>query len=95
MATHNRAAFSRADVKDAKRGCPDFDLRDYAADRALEFLDHGTPAGYRAALPGQGELQSNVLRGVLPGGEYGILAHEGLEIGYSGEDLASRRPPAA
>jgi hypothetical protein len=26
MATHNRAAFSRADVEDAKRGNPDFDL---------------------------------------------------------------------
>jgi hypothetical protein len=87
MATHNRAAFSRADVKDAKRGYPDFDLRGYAGDRALEFLDHGTPAGYRAALPGEEELQSNVLRGVLPGGEYGIIAHEGLKIGYSGEDL--------
>jgi hypothetical protein len=85
MARHNRAAFSRADVEDAKRGYPDFDLRDYAAVRGLEFLDHGTPAGFRAAVPGAEELQSNVLRGVLPGGEYGVIAHEGLEIGTLGD----------
>jgi hypothetical protein len=83
MATHNRAAFSKADLPDAKRGHPDFDLRDYATRRGLEFLDHGTPAGYRAALPCDEELQSNVLRGVLPGGEYGVLANEGLEIGFT------------
>jgi hypothetical protein len=83
MAAHNRAAFSEGDVEDAKRGYPDFDLRDYATQRGLEFLDHGTPAGFRAALPCQEELQSNVLRGVLPGGEYGVITHEGLEIGYS------------
>jgi hypothetical protein len=81
MASHNRAAFSKRDVPDAKRGYPDFDLRDYATRRGLEFLDHGTPAGFRAAVPGEAELQCNVLRGVLPGGEYGVIANEGLEIG--------------
>lgn len=83
MAKHNRAAFSPDDVEDSKRGHPNVDLRDYAAQRGLEFLDHATPAGFRAALPCQDELQSNVLRGALAGGEYGVLAHEGLEIGYS------------
>jgi hypothetical protein len=87
MATLNRAAFSRDDVEDAKRGHPDFDLRDYAARRGLEFLDHRTPAGYRAAVPCREELQSNVLRGELPGGEYGVMAHEGLEIQSSGDSL--------
>lgn len=84
---HNRAAFSREDVEDAKRGHPDFELRDYAAARGLEWLDHTTPAGYRAAIPGKEELQSSVLRGALPGGEYGVLAHEGLEIGYSADSF--------
>jgi hypothetical protein len=87
MSKLNRAAFSRDDVEDAKRGHPDFDLRDHAAWRDFEILEHGTAAGFRAALPGEEELQSNVLRGVLPGGEYGVIAHEGLEIGYSGDDL--------
>jgi hypothetical protein len=44
-ARHNRAAFSREDVEDSKRGHPDFDLRDYARLRALEWIDHTTPAG--------------------------------------------------
>ena len=83
MADHNRAAFSRQDVDDAKRGYPDFDLRDHASWRGMEFMDHATPAGFRAALPCQDELQSNLLRGSLPGGEYGILAHEGLEVGWT------------
>jgi hypothetical protein len=87
MAKLNRGAFSPDDVEDAKRGHPAFDPRDYAARRDLEFLDHGTPAGFRAALPCEEELQSNVLRGVLPGGEYGVMAHEGLEIGYSGDSF--------
>jgi hypothetical protein len=83
----SRAAFSRADVPDAKRGYPDFELRDYAARRGLQWLDHTTPAGYRAAVPCKDEMQSNVLRGVLPGGEYGVLAHEGLEVGYSADSF--------
>ena len=80
MAKHNRGAFSPDDVEDAKRGHPDFDLREYAAKRDLEFLNHGTPAGLRAAMPCDEGLQSNVIRGKLPGGAYGVVAHEGLEI---------------
>jgi hypothetical protein len=41
------------------------------------------PAAFDAALPCQEELQSNVLRGTLPGRRFGVVAHEGLEIGYS------------
>jgi hypothetical protein len=48
MAKHNRAAFSRADVEDAKRGHPDFDLRGYAAHRGLEFSSMALP---RAIAP--------------------------------------------
>jgi hypothetical protein len=80
---HNRAAFSKADVPDAKRGYPDFDLRGYARWRGLEFLDHGTPAGFRAAVPCQEDLQWNVMRGGLPGGAYGVLAHESLDVGWT------------
>jgi len=83
----SRAAFSRDDVADAKRGYPDIDLREYATRRGLEWLDHTTPAGYRAAVPGKDELQSNVLRGQLAGGEYGVIVHEGLEVGYSADSF--------
>ena len=82
-----RAAFSRDDVPDAKRGYPDFDLREFASRRGLECLDHTTPAGYRAAVPGKEELQSNTLRGEPAGGACGVLAHEGLEVGYSGDSF--------
>src|SRR3954452_23696281 len=83
----NRAAFARADVKDSKRSFPQIALREYASAPSVEFLDHATAAGFRAALPCDEERQFNVLRGVLPGGAYGVMAHEALEIGYSGEDL--------
>jgi hypothetical protein len=53
----NRAAFAKADVEDAKRGHPAFDLRDYAARRGLEFIDHDTPAGFRAVVPCEPELR--------------------------------------
>jgi hypothetical protein len=88
MPKHNRASFAAKDRHDAKRGHPDFDLRAYAAERDLEFLDHATPAGFRAVLPGEAEWQHNVLRGTLPGGGHGILAHEGLPIDATGGDIS-------
>jgi hypothetical protein len=87
VAKLNRAAFSQADIEDSDRGHPGSDLRDYAAARGLEFMDHTTATGFRGALPGDQELQSNVLRGVLPGGEYGVMAHEGLVIGYTDDSF--------
>ena len=83
MSGHGRASFAPQDSADAKRGHPEGDLRGYAAQRGLEFLDHATPGGYRAAVPCEEELQFNVLRGALPGGEYGVVAHENLQIGWS------------
>jgi hypothetical protein len=76
----NRAAFAPADVPAAKRGAPSVSLHSYAAARQLRFLDHVTPAGYRACIPADPELQANVLLGTLPGGEHGMLAHESLRI---------------
>jgi hypothetical protein len=78
--TPNRAAFAPADVDAAKRGAPSVNLDGYAAARNLRFLDHITPAGYRACIPADPELQANVLLGTLPGGEHGMLAHESLRL---------------
>jgi hypothetical protein len=93
------AAFSSADVDDAKRGRPAVDLRGYAADRGLEFVDSATPAGYRTAVPCDPEQQFNVMRGRLPGGEAGIVAHEALGlpwvddgVGWSGWFKVVKRP---
>ncbi|MGY1807695.1 hypothetical protein ACI8AF_10020 [Blastococcus sp. SYSU D00669] len=58
-----RAAMSRADVPDAKRGHPAVDLRGWAADRGLQHVGSGNASGYFAALPLDAGLQFNVCRG--------------------------------
>jgi hypothetical protein len=79
------AAFSREDVSDAHRRHPDSGLGEYAAARGLEALGSKSAAGYFAAMPGQDDLQFNLLRGVLPGGEHGIVFHELLAWGVIGD----------
>ncbi len=70
------AAFCREDVADAHRRHPEGDLEEYAAARGLEVLGSSSAAGYFAAMPGEDDLQFNVLRGALSGGEHGIVFHE-------------------
>jgi hypothetical protein len=70
------AAFCREDVADAHRGHPEVDLAEYAATRRLEVLGSNSAAGYFAAMPGEDDLQFNVLRGMVTAGEYGIVFHE-------------------
>ena len=55
---------------------PETDLQDYAASRGLEHRGNASQIGYLAAFPLSEELQFNVLRGALPGGETGVLFHE-------------------
>ena len=80
MRKHGYAAFAPADVADARRGTPTVDLAPYAAARGLEFLDRQSPAGFSAAVPSFPEYRFNVARGVLPGGRYGVLFHQLLEV---------------
>jgi hypothetical protein len=84
---HGYGAFEQADTADAKRGRPDFDLRAYAEERGLEFLDRADPplAGWKQALPRFPEYAFNMLRGSLPGGRHGLMWHEAWEIFASGE----------
>src|SRR3954471_14290255 len=63
-------------IADGLRGRPDVELRDYAATRRLSHRDHSTQLPYLYAFPCSEELQFNVLRGTLPGGEEGVLFHE-------------------
>lgn len=83
-----KAAFSSEDVEDAKRGQPAISLSGYAAERGLQHIDHNTPAGYRTALPCDPQFQFNVMRGRLPGGEHGILAHEALALPWIDGEIA-------
>ena len=84
---HGYAGFEQADVSDAKKGRPDFDLRAYAQERGLEFLDRADPplAGWKQALPRFPEYAFNMVRGTLPGGGYGLMWHDAWEIQATGE----------
>jgi len=78
-ARHGYAAFAPRDVDDAMRRRPPGSLQGYAAERSLEFKDRGGLAGFRGALPVFPEYVHNLVRGVLPGGRFGILYHELLQ----------------
>jgi hypothetical protein len=82
-------AFAREDVADARRRRPDVDLSGYAAARGLDMLGSRNAAGFFAALPLDEQLQFNVLRGPLPGGEQGILFHHVLPLPVSADGSVS------
>jgi hypothetical protein len=86
---HGRAAFARADVADAKRGYPELELSGYAAARGLGFEVHATglPDGFSATCPEWPDYMFNVMRGTLPSGDFGYLAHELYELAVRGGDL--------
>lgn len=78
-------AFAREDVADAKRGAPAVDLSGYAAARGLRYLGQSLLGAFRGVLPDWPEYTFNVMRGVLPGGRYGVLEHELQEIPLGGD----------
>jgi hypothetical protein len=92
-------ALSPRDVSDARRGRPAVDLSWYAAERGLQALGNSTAEGYIAAMPGEETLQFNVMRGVLPGGAYGVLFHHRVawrrEVGVPCTQAAALVPEAA
>src|SRR5215208_3303034 len=63
-------------IADGFRGRPDVDLAPYAIARGLEHRGSATQVDYIPAFPLTSELQVNVMRGLLPGGELGVLYHE-------------------
>ena len=63
-------------IADGLRGRPDVDLAPYATARGLEHRGSATQVDYIPAMPLTSELQFNVMRGLLPGGERGVLYHE-------------------
>jgi hypothetical protein len=84
VADHGYAAFAPADVKDARRGHPATSLAGYATERGLEWLDRRSAAGFSAAFPGFEEYRYNAVRGMLPGGRFGVLFHQLLEVPVTG-----------
>jgi hypothetical protein len=63
-------------IADGFRGRPDVDLAPYAGARGLEHRGSATQLDYIPAFPLTSELQFNVMRGTLPGGEPGVLYHQ-------------------
>src|SRR6266496_2217890 len=84
---HSRAAFTREDVEDSKRGNPGVELRDYAAARQLEFIGSGLASGFRSVSPIWPDYVFNLMRGVMPSGHFGLLENELYEVGASTESL--------
>jgi hypothetical protein len=86
---HGFAAFAPEDVADARAGQPPGDLRAYGAERGLAWLDRARPLGFTAASPGFDEYRFSVLRGALPGGRYGVLMHQLMEVPVTGSPNVS------
>ncbi|MBB3677447.1 hypothetical protein FHX36_003182 [Modestobacter versicolor] len=62
------AAWDVRDVADARRRRPDVDLTAWAADRGFDAHGSANAGGWAGVLPGEPELQANVVRGTTPGG---------------------------
>ena len=73
--THAEAGVTEM-MADGFRGHPDVDLRAYAESRGLDHRGNHSLIGFLGAFPMSEELQYNVLRGPLPGDEYGTVFHE-------------------
>jgi hypothetical protein len=82
-AQFKHAAFAREDVGDARRGHPDFVLRDYALARGLDFRPTGAPPNFETVVPEWAEYVFNSMSGILPGGAVGVLEHELMEVEVS------------
>ncbi len=85
------AAYTRADVEDARRGYPAVDLTDYGRARGLEPMGQ-ILIGHVAGLnPLWTDYVFNVLRGELAPGRFGTVQHELDEIGL-GDDGDPTQP---
>ncbi|WP_369140102.1 hypothetical protein [Modestobacter versicolor] len=62
------AAWDPRDVPDARRGRPAVDLTAWAAARGFDSHGSANAGGWSGVLPGEPELQANVVRGTTAGG---------------------------
>lgn len=82
---HNRAAFAREDVEDAKAGEPSLSLQPWAETRGLEFMGSRVPGAFRGVLPRFTEYVFNLSRGEVSPGRFGVCTHELMEVGVSND----------
>ena len=68
------------------------DLQAYAASRGLDYRGTMMQPGYEAVMLGRDEHERNVVRGTLPGGEYGVLFHEWATFDLDGAGYPTTLP---
>lgn len=83
----NHAAFSAADVEDARRGHPITSLQQFAASAGLEYRDKEIAGAFLTTQPRWPDYTFNTCKGVLPRGRYGALAHQLEEVGLDQDGL--------
>ena len=86
-AAFGHAAFSPDDVEDARRGRPAVQLRPIIEGLGLKFADNEMPGAFVATMPSWPDYVFNGGRGALPGGRYGQVGHELLEIEVAQDGL--------
>jgi hypothetical protein len=79
-AAFGHAAFAAGDVDDARRGHPAHSLQPFADANGLEYRDQSISARFCSTQPAWAEYTFNCCRGALPGGRYGQIGHELLEL---------------
>lgn len=88
---HAHAAFTAADVEDARRGRPATDLSRYGQSRGLEPLGQALVGHVAGLNPLWSDHVFNVLRGELGDGRFGTIQHELHEVPL-GDDGQPGRP---
>jgi len=79
-ASFDHAAFSAEDVEDARRGRPAVSIQPAIEALGLRFADNEMPGAFVATMPSWPNYVFNGGRGTLPGGHYGQVGHELLEV---------------
>lgn len=79
-AKYNRAALSADDVEDSRRGRPAVSLQPVIEALGLTYADSEMAGAFVATLPKWPDYLFNGGRGALPGGRYGQVGHELLEV---------------
>ena len=79
-ARFGHAAFDPADIEDARRGHPAISLEPFAAAHGLELVGSTIIAAFLSGQPTWPEYTFNTCRGTLPGGHFGAIGHELLEL---------------
>lgn len=79
-APFSHAALGPDDVEDARRGRPAIGLQGFAEAMGLAYRDQEMAGAFISTLPRWDNYIFNGMRGTLPGGRYGQLGHELLQV---------------